>query len=121
MEIHRLHRAGPLLRYKVRNQKVQELGHVEDIMLDIDRGSIAYVVLGFGGVLGLGEKLFAVPWCALRINRADRCFMLDVEKEQLKKAPGFDKDHWPDLSDEQWVRSIHSFYNVPCYWEPPSE
>jgi hypothetical protein len=67
-------------------------------MLNIKEGKIEYVVIEFGGFLGIGEKLFAVPFQALRFNRKHDDFVLDVEKSFMEKAPGFDKDHWPETN-----------------------
>ena len=75
-------------------------------------GRIGYVVLAFGGFLGMGEKFFAIPWDAMRLDARNKRFVLDVDKERLVNAPGFDKDHWPDMADEAWAREIHSFYGT---------
>jgi sporulation protein YlmC with PRC-barrel domain len=88
----------------------ETLGEIEDIMLDVPAGRIAYAVIAVGGFLGIGEKYFAVPWRAL-IRDADRkCFVLDLDKDRLAEAPGFDEDHWPSMADEQWAREIQRFY-----------
>ena len=79
-------------------------------------GRIAYAVLSFGGFLGLGDKLFAIPWSALELDTEDKCFILDTDVERLKEAPGFDKDHWPSMADERWATSIHDYYHVTPYW-----
>jgi sporulation protein YlmC with PRC-barrel domain len=101
----------------VRNSRGEDLGKAEDLMIDLETGRIAYVVLSFGGFLGMGEKLFAVPWSAMTVDLDRHCFILDVPKERLKDAPGFDKDNWPDFSDEAWGSQIYSFYQVTPYWE----
>ncbi|MBP6490514.1 MAG: PRC-barrel domain containing protein, partial [Thauera sp.] len=69
-------------------------------------------VLSFGGFLGLGEKLFAVPWSAMTLDRNQRCFVLDVSKDRLKDAPGFDKDVWPDMADPEWTAKVHTYYGT---------
>ncbi len=84
---------------RVRNLAAEEPGKVEDIMLDVPTGRIAYAVLSFGGFHGLGDKLFAVPWSVLRLNDAEQEFILDVSRETLEDAPGFDQNHWPDMAD----------------------
>jgi sporulation protein YlmC with PRC-barrel domain len=95
----------------------EKLGKVQDIMLDVPGGRIAYAVLSSGGFLGLGDKLFAIPWSALTLDTDRKCFVLDVEKEQLEAAPGFDKDHWPAMADLSWATSIHSYYGQRPYWD----
>ena len=101
----------------VKNSAGENLGEIEHIMLDVPTGRVAYAVLSFGGFLGVGDKLFAIPWEALTLDTDNKCFILDASKEQLKKAPGFDKDHWPSMADEKWARDIHTYYKATPYWE----
>jgi sporulation protein YlmC with PRC-barrel domain len=105
--------AKTLLGEDVVNTREESLGDIKEIMLDMRTGKVAYAVLAFGGLLGLGEKLFAVPWQALRLDTSNKRFILNVEKAQLANAPGFDKDHWPDMADQSWVQQINSFYGMP--------
>ena len=64
-----------------------------------------------GGFLGLGEKLFAIPWGALTLDTNRECFVLDARAETFENAPGFDKDHWPtQAGDLQWHRDVHAHY-----------
>lgn len=93
------------------------LGQVEEIMLDTCAGRVAYAVLGFGGFLGLGEKLFAIPWTGMRFDASNRRFILHIDKQRLAEAPAFDKDHWPSMIDRTWARNIHAFYGTKPYWE----
>ena len=109
--------AGTLKGDAVRNSAGEDLGKIEDIMLDVRNGQIAYAVLSFGGFLGMGNKLFAVPWSALTLDTDNECFVLDVSKERLKDAPGFDKDSWPSMADPRWQGEINTYYGRPAYWE----
>lgn len=102
--------ADTLIGEDVVNRQNESLGDIKEIMLNVSTGKVAYAVLSFGGVFGIGEKLFAVPWSALTLDTQNKTFILNVSKEQLKKAPGFDKDDWPDMSNETWARGINSFY-----------
>lgn len=102
---------------EVVNSEGEDLGHIEEIMLDVPNGRIAYAVLSFGGILGIGEKLFAVPWRALTLDADEKRFILNVDKDVLKNAPGFDKDHWPEMADERWATDVHAYYDYPPYWE----
>jgi hypothetical protein len=104
--------ADTLIGDGVVNGNDDDLGDIKEIMLDMQTGQVAYAVLAFGGFLGMGEKLFAVPWQALHLDTVNHRFVLDVEKERLKHAPGFDKDAWPDMADVQWASQIHSFYGT---------
>lgn len=102
---------------EVRNPEGDDLGKIEEVMLDMGSGRISYAVLSFGGVMGLGDKLFAIPWSALELDPDNRCFVLDVEKEKLENAPGFAKDNWPSFADNTWATQIHSYYGSRPYWE----
>ncbi|MCK9984207.1 MAG: hypothetical protein AzoDbin1_00679 [Azoarcus sp.] len=109
--------AGTLTGDDVYNPQGEDLGEIKEIMLDMRSGRVAYAVLSFGGFLGMGEKLFAVPWGALKLDAANKRFVLNVEKERLETAPGFDKDHWPDMADQTWGRDIHTYYGTTPYWD----
>ncbi|SFW21266.1 PRC-barrel domain-containing protein [Nitrosovibrio sp. Nv17] len=98
----------------VYNHRGEKLGDIKEIMLDVQEGKVAYAVLSFGGFLGIADKLFAVPWNALtlKLETLDQRFLLDVEKEHLESAPGFDKDAWPDLNDPAYVEQLRLFYQA---------
>jgi len=102
---------------KVVNSQGEDLGEIKDLMIDLDNGRVAYAVLEFGGVLGMGSKLFAVPISAMHVDTEHHQFIFDQDKESLKNAPGFDKDHWPDFTDRDWGSSVHTHYGVRPYWE----
>lgn len=105
-------RVSQLLGMAVRKAKgkdAKELGHVQDVMLDMrQQGSVRYAALSFGGFLGTGNKLFAIPWSAFKIHHdADRDkndMVFDVTEKTLEKTPGFDKDHWPNMADRRWMQ-----------------
>jgi sporulation protein YlmC with PRC-barrel domain len=105
-----------ITRETVVNMQGERLGDIQDLAIDMERGCIAYVVLSFGGFLGMGDKYFAVPWSALSLDREKKHFVLNVDKEVLKDAPGFDKDHWPDMANQRWATQVHDFYGVDPYW-----
>jgi hypothetical protein len=109
--------ASTIIGDPVHNGMNEDLGKIEDLMIDLSNGRIAYAVLSFGGFLGMGNKLFAVPFKAMTVDSEKHAFVLDVPKDRLKQAPGFDKDHWPDASDLGYRTQIYSFYNVPRDWE----
>lgn len=108
--------ATTLVGDKVYDADDEYLGTIEEIMLDTVGGRIAYAVLSFGGVFGLGSKLFAIPWNALELDAENKHFVLRLAKKQLDKAPGFDKDHWPAMADSTWAYAIHEFYETKPYW-----
>ena len=105
--------ADTLLGNDVYNKDGEDLGDIKEFMIDMASGKIAYAVLSYGGMLGMGDTLFAVPWPALQLDTVNKRFTLDVPKSALKDAPGFDKDHWPSMSDKTWAGGIHKFYGTP--------
>ncbi|MEO6078778.1 MAG: PRC-barrel domain-containing protein [Steroidobacteraceae bacterium] len=102
--------ADSLTGEKVVNQTGEGLGEITHIMLDLTQGTIAYAVLSFGGLLGIHDKLFAVPWHCLALDVENKWFVLNVDKDQLRNAPGFDKNHWPAMADPDWARDVHAYY-----------
>jgi len=104
--------ASSLMDNEVYNLKEEKLGEIKEFMLDTSSGKICYAVLSFGSFLGVGEKLFAVPWSALKLDTENKRFVLDVEVDRLESAPGFDNHHWPDMSDVSWARDINDYYGV---------
>ncbi|MFM5837006.1 PRC-barrel domain-containing protein [Aeromonas rivipollensis] len=90
----------------------EKLGSIKELMLNIENGKVCYAVLSFGGFLSLGEKLFAVPWSALKVDTENKRFIMDTTEERMKNAPGFDSDHWPNMADTSWEKSIYSYYDT---------
>src|SRR5450759_1446398 len=108
--------ADTLAGDKVVNNQKEDLGKIEHLMIDLANGRIAYAVLSFGGFLGMGDKLFAIPWSALKVDTVEKQFILNVDKELLKSAPGFDKDHWPNMADLNWATNVFTYYGAKPYW-----
>lgn len=115
--IHRVIGTTTLTGANVRNPAGESLGKIEDIMIDLGAGRIAYAVLSFGGLFGLGSKFFILPWSSLRFDQADNEFVLDIQREVLEKGPGFDKEYWPDFADPAYGADIHKYYGKQPYWE----
>jgi len=105
--------ANTLLGNDVYNADGEDLGDIKEFMLDMASGKVAYAVLSFGGILGMGDKLFAVPWAALKLDTVNKRFTLNVPKASLKDAPGFNQDRWPAMSDKTWASGVHKFYGTP--------
>ncbi len=112
--------ATSIIGSKVINTAGEQLGNIKELMIDLDDGQIAYAVLSFGGFLGLGDKLFAIPLEALTFGAEDHTVVLDMDKDVLKNAPGFDKDHWPDNAQYEagWLLDIYEYYGYSPYWMP---
>jgi hypothetical protein len=104
--------ADTLIGNDVYNRAQESLGTIKELMIDMSSGTIKYAVLSYGGFLGMGDRLFAVPWQALQLDSDNKRFTLNATKDQLKNAPGFDKDHWPAMADNTWASDVHNFYGV---------
>ena len=93
----------------VENLQGEKLGSIENLMVNLDTGLVEYAVVEFGAFLGIGGKLFAIPFTELKLVPEKRAFLLDRYREFLEKLPGFDKSHWPDTND-------HYYDDVNLYW-----
>ncbi|MBK5278517.1 MAG: PRC-barrel domain-containing protein [Bacteroidia bacterium] len=100
--------ATSIIGDKVENTTGEDIGKIKDIMINLHDGKIEYAIIEFGGFLGVGEKLFAIPFAALKLNTKEQYFILDVEKSFLEKAPGFNPEHWPETNSH--------FFDVNSYW-----
>jgi sporulation protein YlmC with PRC-barrel domain len=109
--------AGTIKGDTVVNKANEELGKIEEIMLDASNGNVAYAVLSFGGFLGLGDKFFAIPWESLTLDKENHTFILDKTKEELEDAPGFDKANWPQTGDGAFLNSVYEYYGARRYWD----
>ncbi len=94
----------------VKNLTGESLGEIIEVVIDKAHGKVTYLVLDFGGFLGFGNKFFAIPWKMFTYNEEEDCFNLDLDKERLKDAPGFDKDSWPNFTSPNIATSIDQFY-----------
>jgi sporulation protein YlmC with PRC-barrel domain/Cu/Ag efflux protein CusF len=117
-----MYRGSKLIGADVENRQGEDLGDIKDVVIDPQTGRVGYVVLAFGGFLGLGEKYFAVPFSALTPAPGERRgdqerFLLNVDQERLKNAPGFERNNWPNMADRTWGERIYSYYGVSPYWE----
>ena len=100
----------------VKNAQGENIGNLKEIMIDTGSGRVAYGVLDFGGVLNMGNKLFAVPWSSFEVDTENRNLLLNVDKETLKNAEGFDQNNWPDTANREWGQKVHDYYGVTPYW-----
>jgi sporulation protein YlmC with PRC-barrel domain len=106
--------AKKLSGVNVESPSGEKLGEIEDVVIDLDSGKVAYAAVGVGGVLGLGEKLFAVPFGEFKLSHDksnNLVLALDISKDRLEKAPGFNKSHWPDFAGQDWRNQVDSYYH----------
>lgn len=109
-KIRNLLAAGTLIGDSVYTPRKEHVGKIEELMISLKDGKVSYAVMSFGGILGFGNKFFAIPWGLLRVDQENKCFILNLEKERLRTAPGFDKDHWPDTADPRWEKLVTDYY-----------
>lgn len=110
-------RASQVIGMNIYNQNEKSVGEIQDIVMDADSGKVRYAAVTYGGFLGLGDKMFAVPWEAFRCQAdkddpEDHYLMLNVTEKQLDGAKGFDQDNWPDFADRDFTNQIDKRYGV---------
>jgi sporulation protein YlmC with PRC-barrel domain len=93
-----------------------KLGTLKELMIDITSGELSYVVLSRGGLMGMGERLYAIPWGLVSIDGDNQQILLDLDEEFLDRSPGFDPDNWPEFSSQTWGEDLHRHYGVEPYW-----
>jgi sporulation protein YlmC with PRC-barrel domain len=110
-------RSKTLFDYRVKSPQGEDLGKIEELMIDMEMGRVAYAVLSFGGLWGLGSKWVPVPWDAVALRPDEKVLLLKIEKEKIEKAPNFEAATLPELANRQWGAVIHTYYGYPPYWE----
>lgn len=100
--------ASQVVGKSIANRSGESLGEIEDLVVSPEDGTILYGVAGVGGVLGLGESLHALPWCAVQCNKDGTC-VIDITEARLKRAPVFHAAEWPKLDDE-WLDRVDAYY-----------
>ena len=121
-------RMSELIGLNVRNKANEELGEIEDVVVDLKSGKIRYAAVSMGGFLGIGDKLFAVPFEAisfqthrddgLLIDSTERVAVVSVTKESLENAQGFDQDNWPNMADRRWQELNDRPYRIGTRPQP---
>lgn len=110
--------ASKIIGETVVNRQSENVGKIDELVIDAKKNRIIYAVLSFGGFMGMGNKLFAMPWEAFEFSTTENKLVLNVDKEKLKAAPGFEKgDKWPDFKDKLWGESIYNYYNYTPPWK----
>jgi sporulation protein YlmC with PRC-barrel domain len=102
--------ATSIIGDKIENLQGEHLGKIKDLMIDLQGGGITYVVIEYGGFLGIGDKLFAIPFKAIQLDQVNRRFTLNIDQALFEKAPGFDKNHWPATNSHQYFQDVTSYW-----------
>lgn len=113
---HRAIATSALRNARIHNFAGEDLGKVDDLVLDLHSGRIVYVVVSLGGFLGIGDKLFAVPWELFSVRPGEPQLFLDIDRVMLEDAPSFERSRWPDMASEAWSDSIRLHYSQKPYW-----
>ena len=108
---HNLYRGSRIIGTNVYDPKDRKIGQIKDLILDGRRGEVAYAVVSFGGVMGVGKKLHAIPWQALQPSDDGNYYILHADRETISQAPGFDKARWPDMADRKWNAEIDRYWS----------
>src|SRR5438105_5953422 len=107
-----------LTGYKIRNAAGEDLGKLEELALDERSGQVLYAILSFGGFLGLGNRLIAIPWKRLIMQPDQKALLLNIDKDTLENAPSFDKEHSPDMSLPEWRDKVETYFAYNPAEEP---
>lgn len=111
----KLHQVDDLIGAQIRNPQEQDLGEIEEMVVDANDGSIRYAVVSYGGFLDLGDELFAVPLKAMKLQQdqdGEAFFVVDIDKQRLENAQGFDNDNWPNFADQSFTSAVNQTYGI---------
>jgi hypothetical protein len=92
------------------------IGHIERLMIDKVSGQVSYAVMSSGGFLGMGAKLLPLPWGRLRYSARFEAYELDLDEDELRRAPSFRADADFDWGDRSQEAELHRYYGIPPYW-----
>jgi sporulation protein YlmC with PRC-barrel domain len=110
-------RASELIGMDIETPQGEDIGEISDLVMEVRTGRIRYAAVTYGGFLGIGDKLFAVPFEAFQWKREaddadDYHLVLNVTQQQMEGAVGFDQDHWPNFADQNFTRDLDKRYGV---------
>ncbi len=105
-------RSANVIGMPVKTPDQKRIGEIEELVIDIESGTVAYAVLSFGGHFGFGEKFFAVPWSEFSMvhNEAGHHFVVDTSADKLRKLPGLSKKNWPETATSEWDVVVDKHY-----------
>lgn len=104
--------ATSIIGDKVENQHGEDLGTIDNLMINLRTGRVEYAVVEYGSFLGIGGKLFAIPFDELQVKSGEHVFIVNRDKEYLRMSPGFDKNHWPDTNDHVYYGDVDSYWGT---------
>jgi hypothetical protein len=111
-------RSSRLANYRITNSRGENLGQTETFLIDLCYWKVPFIVASFGGIEGLTDKWYVIPFELVPFDTKKKRFLLGVSKSIIQKAPGVDKNIWgPKNIDLRWLSEICRYYNVVPYWE----
>lgn len=96
---------------RVTNYDFENLGRVEDLMLDSSTGNVEYAVVSFDSLAENDARLYPVPLRALTVDMEGGLITLNADREMIRHAPGFERNQWPDTGDPRWQSGVRSYYS----------
>ena len=112
----RLIAANQVQGTSVYSTTLEKLGSVEDVMIDKATGRIAYAIMAFGGLLGIGSRYYPLPWEKLSYNTEMGGYVVDVDRDTLEGAPSFTDESTASWNDEAWNRDVYAHYGAAPVW-----
>ena len=112
IDVRKVYRSRKIIGTPVRNKAGEDLGEIEEVVINLEQNALAYAVLSFGGFLGIGDKLVAIPFSALSLAHDEdgKYFVLEVDREKLKAAPKIDRKQWPTEVSVEWIAEVTQYY-----------
>jgi hypothetical protein len=105
-------RSSQIVGMSVKNPEGQNLGKIDELVIGQD-GTINYVILSHGGLLGIGDKVIPIPWKALKQGDNKNYLTVNITQDTLKKAPNFDPKEWPNFTEPEWQKKVQVYYEIP--------
>ena len=114
-EVGRLIAADKVQGTPVSNPSGDRIGSIENVMIDKPSGRVAYAVMSFGGLLGMGKSRYPLPWDLLEYDTDLDSYVVDIDPQVLEEAPVYEEGS-TNWSDQAWGERVYDYYKVPPYW-----
>jgi PRC-barrel domain len=111
-------RTADIIGTKVKNRYNEDLGKVEEVLIDATNNRIGYLILSFCGFLGMGERRYAVPWKAMQHDNELNAYVLNVTHDQIRQVASVNEETRPAFTDVDGKRKAHVYCELPHFWMP---
>jgi sporulation protein YlmC with PRC-barrel domain len=115
-EFHNVHKANDVIGMKVKNVNNEDLGKIDNVMVDLPNGRVVYAILSPDSSLNLGDNLYALPPEAFTLSSDHKNLVSDLNKDKLSGAPHFAKNQWPNLSNPAFASKVYQYYGKQPYF-----